>query len=175
MNKERLITLSLIILAAAASRILPHPVNVTPIAALGLFAGAQFERKWLAFAVPLLALFLSDIVIGFYPQMWITYLAFVAIVFIGFRLRGHIRPLPVIGASLASSVSFFLVTNFSLWLPYDLYPKTFEGIVQGYVAGWPYFSHTLLGDLFYVTLLFGGFALAERKYAWLRLPQAATA
>lgn len=173
MNKERLLTLSLIILAAAASRLLPHPVNVTPIAALGLFAGAQFERKWLAFAVPFAALLLSDLVIGFYPQMWITYLAFAAIVCIGFTLHGRVRPLPVIGASLAGSVVFFVVTNFSLWLPYDLYPKTWEGVVQGYVAGWPYFSHTLLGDLFYAALLFGSFALAERKYTWLRLPQTA--
>lgn len=173
MNKERLITLSLIILAASASRLLPHPVNVTPIAALALFAGAQFERKWLAFAVPLLALFLSDIVIGFYSQMWVTYAAFAAVALIGFRLRGHVRPLPVIGATLAGSVAFFLISNCALVMHGELYPATWEGMMASYAAALPFFRHTLLGDLFYAALLFGGFALAERKYAWLRLPQTA--
>lgn len=175
MNKERLITLSAIVLVAAASRLLPHPANVAPITALALFAGAHFERRWLAFAVPLSAMFLSDIFIGFYDQMWVTYIAFSAVVCIGFALRGRVRALPVVGAALGSSVLFFLVTNFSLWLPYDLYPKTAEGIVAGYVAALPFFAHTLLGDLFYTVLLFGGFAVAERKYVWLRLEQPVSA
>lgn len=169
MNKERLVTLSLIIIFAAASRLLPHPANVTPVAALALFAGAQFERKWLAFAVPLAAMLLSDLVIGFYPGMWVTYLAFAAIACIGFALRGRARALPVIGASLAGSAAFFLMTNFALWLPHDLYPKTWEGIIAGYIAALPFFTHTVLGDLFYAGLLFGGFTLAERRYSALRL------
>ncbi len=173
MNRERLITLSLIILAAAVSRILPHPVNVTPIAALALFAGAQFERRWLAFAVPMLAMFLSDAVIGFYSQMWVTYVAFAVIVCLGFALRGRISPLPVVGTVLAGSVLFFLISNCALVMHGELYPANFEGMMASYTAALPFFRNTLLGDMFYAALLFGGFALAERKYSWLRLPQAA--
>lgn len=168
MNKERLIALTLIILTAAASRLLPHPPNVAPIAAIALFAGAQFERKWLAFAVPLLALVISDMVIGFYDQVAVTYLAFAVIVCLGFALRGHQRFLPIAGATLAGSVLFFLTTNCALWIHNDLYPKTLEGVMQGYTAALPFFRNTLLGDAFYSALLFGGFALAERRMAWLK-------
>ncbi len=168
MNKDRLVTLCLIIFVAAASRLLPHPVNVTPIAAIALFAGAQFGRGWMAFALPALALLISDAIIGFYAGMWVTYLGFAAIVCIGFALSGKIKPLHVAGASVAGSLAFFLVTNFALWAPHDLYPKSLDGIVQSYVAGLPFLKNSLLGDLFYNALIFGGFALAERKYARLK-------
>ena len=168
MNKERLITLTLIIFAAAASRLLPHPANVAPIAAIALFSGAQFERKWLAFAVPLAALVISDAIIGFYPQMYITYIAFALVTCIGFALKNRQRPLPIAVATLSGSVAFFLITNFALWNGYNLYPHTWAGVVEGYFAALPFFQQTVLGDLFYAALLFGGFALAERKYPRLR-------
>ena len=175
MNKERLFTLTLIILAAAASRLVPHPYNFTPITAIALFAGAQFERKWVAFAVPAAALLLSDAIIGFYSQMWLTYMAFAIVVCIGFLLRGHVRAWPVVGASFASSALFYLITNCAFWLPYDIYPHTLQGLVQGYVAGLPFFQNALAGDMFYSGLLFGGFALTERRFAGLKLRQPATA
>ncbi len=168
MQKERLITLSIIIIAAAMSRLLPHPANVTPVAALALFAGAHFDNRKLAFVVPLAAMLLSDLFLPAYPGMWVTYLAFAATVCIGFALRGHVKPVPVIAGSLAASVVFFLVTNFALWPEFNLYPKTLEGVIESYTAALPFFRNSLLGDLFYTTVLFGGFALAGRKYAGLR-------
>lgn len=168
MNKERVLTLTLMILAAAASRLLPHPANVAPIAAIALFSGAQFERKWMAFTVPLAALVISDAIIGFYPQMVITYIAFALVTCIGFALKNRQRALPIVVATLSGSVAFFLITNFALWNGYNLYPHTWAGVVEGYFAALPFFQHTVLGDLFYAALLFGGFALAERKYPQLR-------
>ncbi len=172
MSKERLITLALIILAAAASRLLPHPSNVAPITAIALFAGAHFTNRKLAFAIPLVAMLLSDLIIGFYAQMWITYLAFAVIVCIGFGLQGRVRPASTLGASLLSSVVFFLITNFALWSHYDLYPQTLEGVMQGYVAALPFLGNSVLGDLFYTALIFGGFALAERKCVRLKAASA---
>lgn len=168
MNKERLIALFMIILAAAAARLLPHPANVTPVAALALFSGAQFERKWLAFAVPFAALLLSDAVLGFYDQMWVTYLGFAAVTALGLLLHGNVKPLPVAAATLSGSVLFFLITNCAL-LHYGLYPQTWDGMMTGYTMALPFFRNTLLGDAFYVALLFGGFALAERRFDWLRV------
>jgi hypothetical protein len=168
MNKDRLITLSLIILAAAASRLLPHPENVAPIAAIALFAGAKFENKALAFAVPALAMLLSDAFIGFYSGMWVTYMAFAAIVCIGFLLRRKQDFSRVALATVAGSVLFFLVTNFALWSSHGLYPQTLDGIMQSYTAALPFFRNSLLGDAFYTALLFGGFALAERRFSRLQ-------
>ncbi len=170
MNKERLLTLSLIVLVATASRLLPHAPNFTPIAAIALFAGARFEHKWQAFAVPFAALLLSDAVIGFYEwqQMLATYTGFAAVVCLGFLIRGKDSFLPIAAATLNGAVLFFLITNCSLWIHPGLYPATLDGVMQGYVAGIPFFSNTLLSDIFYSLLLFGGFALAERKYPRLR-------
>lgn len=171
MNKERLIALSLMILAAAASRLVPHPYNFTPVAAIALFAGATFERKSLAFVVPMAALFLSDAVIGFYDfwEMAATYGGFAAVVCIGFLVHRHRRFAPLALATLVGAIVFFLITNCNLLVNPSLYPHTFDGLMQGYVAGIPFFRNTLLSDIFYSVLLFGGFALAERKYSWLQV------
>jgi hypothetical protein len=172
MNKDRLITLSLIILAAAASRLLPHPDNVAPIAAMALFAGAKFENKQLAFAIPAMAMLLSDAVIGFYSGMWITYMAFAAVVCIGFMLRSKQDVMHTALATVAGSVLFFLVTNFALWSSHGLYSHTLDGIMQSYTMALPFFRNSLLGDAFYSAILFGGFALAERRYSRLQAASA---
>jgi hypothetical protein len=169
MRRERFLLLIAIIAAAASSRLLPHPVNVTPIAAIALFSGAQFGRKWLAFAVPLLALLFGDAILGFYPQMWLVYLSFAAIVCMGFLLQGKQHVLNVAAATLSSSVLFFLITNNTLLIHGNLYPAGVDGIMAGYVAGLPFFYHSLLGDLFYSALLFGGFALTVRTSPKLSL------
>jgi hypothetical protein len=174
MNKERFIALSLIVLAAAVSRLLPHPYNFTPIAAIALFSGAEFERKPLAFLVPLAALLISDAIIGFYAagEMLVTYVAFAAIVCIGFAIRGRDSFIPVAFATLASAVVFFLITNCTFFMNPSLYPQNFDGLMQGYIAGLPFFRNTLTSDIFYSALLFGGFALAEKKFAGLRVATA---
>lgn len=168
MNRERIATLTFLILAAAASRLLPHPANVAPISAMALFAGAYFERKWLAFAVPLAAMILSDAVIGFYTQIWVTYLGFAAVVCVGFMLRSQVGVFQVACASVTGSVLFFFITNFAIWMHYDIYPHTIQGIMDSYVLALPFFRHTLMGDLFYAAVLFGGFALAERRFNQLQ-------
>jgi hypothetical protein len=79
------------------------------------------------------------------------------------------RSLPAVaGCTLAGSVVFFLVTNFAWWAGYDLYPHTWEGLLVCYAAALPFFGWTLLGDAFFATVLFGGFALAARHYPALR-------
>jgi hypothetical protein len=175
MNKERTITLALVILAAAASRLLPHPQNVAPIAAIALFAGAQFEKKWLAFMVPLTAMLLSDLVIGFHNTLLSVYAAFVLIVCLGFTLGGKEKILPIAATTLAASILFFVLTNIGVWATGELYPLTGEGLLACFAAAIPFFTHTVLGDLFYSALLFGGFIFAERKYPHLQIHALATA
>jgi hypothetical protein len=161
--KPRAVLLLAIIFGAAALRLLPHPSNFTPIGALALFAGAHFDDKRWAFIVPLAAMFLSDILIGFHSGMPIIYAAFAAIVCMGFLLKQKKTALRVTGASLAAATFFFVVSNFAVWAIDGLYPMTFQGLVTCYVAAIPFFANTLGGNLFYSAVLFGGFALAERK------------
>lgn len=168
MQNPRFLVLAGLILAAAGSRLVPHPPNFTPLAAMALFGGAQFSEKRLALGVPLAALLLSDLVLGFYPGWPAVYVSFAAIVGIGMGLHTRRAVLPVAGAALAASVLFFVVSNFGTWAAGVLYPRTWDGLTTCFVAAVPFFRNTLLGDLFYTAVLFGGFALAEKRFPQLR-------
>jgi hypothetical protein len=170
MLKPRLIALLSIVLAAAALRLLPHPPNLTPIAAVALFGGAYFQDRRLAFAAPLGPLLLSDLVLGFYPGMPVVYLSFTLVVPLGLWLRPRRRPVPIAGAALCGSLLFFVLTNFGVWAASGLYPMTLSGLTECYVAALPFCRNEILGDLCYALLLFGGFALLERLFAALREP-----
>jgi hypothetical protein len=161
--KPRAMLLVAMILGAAALRLVPHPSNFTPIGALALFAGAQFDDKRWAFIVPLAAMLLSDIVIGFHSGMPVVYAAFAAIVCMGFLLKKKKTALRVTTASLAAATFFFVVSNFAVWAFDRLYPLTLQGLVTCYVAAIPFFQNWLAATLLYSAILFGGFALAERK------------
>ena len=150
-----------IIALAAALRIAPHPWNFTPVGAMALFSGAVIKNRRLAFVVPLLALFLGDIFIGFHKLMPIVYASFLLSVAIGFWLRDRRTAGRISAATLLGAIQFFLVTNFAVWAFGLSYPRTSAGLVTCYVAGIPFFWNTLAGDAIYATLLFGGYALAE--------------
>lgn len=168
MLKPRQSVLAAMIFAAAASRLIPHPPNLTAVTAMALFAGATLSRPRYACVVPLVALFLSDLLIGFYGGMGFVYGAFMVTVGIGLLLRTRRRPLAIGAASLASSVVFYLVTNFGVWLGSGLYAKSSAGLIACYIAGIPFFRNMVVGDLFYAALLFGGFSLLEQLLPVLR-------
>ena len=172
-NRARLLVLLSAILAAAALRLVPHPPNFAPIGAMALFSGAYLDRRALAFVAPFAALALSDAILGFYPEVLFVYLSVAAIVMIGWVVARRKTALRIGGAALASSVIFYLVTNFGVWLLMDYYPKTAAGLLASYVAAIPFFQNTVAGDLFYAALLFGGFALLERAVPALRLQREA--
>ena len=159
-----------IIVLAAALRIAPHPWNFTPVGAMALFSGAIIRDRRLAFLFPLLALFAGDIFVGFHKLMPIVYASFLVSVAIGFWLRRRRSVARIGAATLFGAIQFFLVTNFAVWAVGLSYPRTGAGLLACYAAGVPFFWNTLAGDVFYVTLLFGGFALAERLFPVFREP-----
>jgi len=162
-----------LIVLAAASRLLPHPPNFAPVAAIGLYAGAYTNRR-AALLVPFAALLLSDLVIGFYHpvSMFWNYLAFASCLALGAgwlsRGRGLVR---VAGAVLASSVVFFALSNFGMWAS-GYYPRTWAGLVECYTAALPFFRNTLASDVFYSAVLFGGHALLARFFTRPRVETA---
>lgn len=164
----RFATLTGIILLAAVFRLLPHWPNVTPVAAMALFGGAYFSRKVFAFILPMLALILSDLVLGFHASMWAVYLGFAITVIFGLGIRRKVSTGLVAGAVLGSSVIFFLLTNFASWLGSPFYSPTFAGLLMAYTAGLPFFLNSLIGDLFFSGLLFGSFYLLQQRFPVLR-------
>jgi hypothetical protein len=165
-----------IVVAAAVLRIVPHPMNFTPIGALALFGGAYFSSKRTAVAVPLLSLVAGDIFTGFHRLIPYVYASFLVSVAIGFWLRRKKSASRIGVATVAGAMQFFLVSNFALWASsIGNYPNNVGGLAECYLAGLPLFWNTLAGDAFYVTLLFGGMAIAEKRFPSLREPLAAEA
>lgn len=171
--------LAVLIVAAALTRLLPHPPNFSPVEAMALFGGAYFASRAWAVLVPLAGMFVSDLALGLinggnYSEYFLgagfllVYAAIVLSTLLGFGLRGKVSGARVLGYSLAGSVLFFLVTNFGAWLSIPAYPKTPAGLASAYAAGLPFFQWTVLGTLFYAAALFGGFALLRRFNPALR-------
>jgi hypothetical protein len=161
--KLQVMTISAIIFALAMFRLLPHLPNVSPVAAMALFGGACFVDKRLALIVPFVALFLSDLILGLHNSMIFVYAGFALTVAIGFALKGRVTFTNILFAVVASSVAFFLLTNFGAWMMSGIYPQTSAGLVQAYVAGIPFFQNSLLGNLAYAGVIFGGYRLLQNN------------
>ncbi len=166
--KTQLITISTIIFVLAIFRLLPHWPNVSPVAAMALFGGAYFSDKRMAFVVPFAALFLSDLVLGFHNTMIFVYVGFALTVAIGFLLKDKVTVTNTAFAAVASSVVFFLLTNFGAWMTSPLYIKSAEGLMQAYVAGIPFFQNSLLGNLVYTAVIFSGYAFLQKNVSALK-------
>ena len=167
--------IALMVLLAALSRLLPHPPNFTPIGGMALFGAAYFSKKYWAIIIPLLALWISDLILnnvvygayfeGFsWMGMPVVYLAIILIALMGAKLLRKIKITNLVIASLLASLAFFLITNLGSWWMDPMYPKTASGVLAAYTAGIPFFLNTLVGDLFFVAVLFGGFELVKNRF-----------
>jgi hypothetical protein len=178
MNK-RLMVLTGIVVAAAMARLIPHPPNMTPIGAMALFGGAFMpKRRHLAYALPLAAMLLSDIVLGMtlYGKAMLTsqpivYACLLASVAMGKLIHDRRSVLNVGAVALASSVLFFVVTNLAVWASGSLYPRTLAGLMVCYTAAIPFFRSSLIGDIAFTAILFGGFTWLEKAVVSLREKQ----
>lgn len=151
-----------LIIAAAILRLLPHIPNFAPITAIGLFSGAYLNKKW-AFLIPIIALLLSDFFIGFYgwQVMVAVYGSFAVSGLLGVWLRRRKNAGNVILVTLFASIQFYIITNFAVWAFGGLYPPTIAGLSASYINALPFFRNTLLGDFFYVGIMFGAYELVR--------------
>jgi hypothetical protein len=160
--------------------------NFTPIGAMALFGGAYFKEYWKAFSFPLLALFLSDVVMmeifygdfsnGILYNGWYwTYGAFILMVIIG-QLIKKVSFRSVVFSAFGAALAHWIITDFGVWLmgctditTGKLYTKDFAGLIKCYTLAIPYFKNMLLGNLIYGAILFGGFEFAKSKFPVLKL------
>lgn len=153
----------IMIIAAAAMRIIPHPPNFAPITALALYGAAAFNKRWSGIALAISAMFLSDLILGFHDTMHYVYGGFAIVAVIGLLLRKNISFITVPAAAIAGSLTFFFITNFGVWMQGTMYPMTYTGLVSAYAAGLPFLKNAMAGDLVYTTLMFGITALVLSK------------
>jgi uncharacterized protein DUF6580 len=151
---------------------LPHAWHFTPVAASLLFFGARGSRRQMWIPVVLLAA--TDVVltkfIYAYVLSWdhlVTWAWYAAIVLLGTTLREKSGLWRVVGAALASSVSFFLISNLAVWAAWDMYPRTFSGLMMSYTAGLPFFRGTVESDLFFSLAMFGTPVLIHALSGWV--------
>lgn len=158
MEIPRRLWIGMVVLGACA-RLAPHPWNFTPIIAIGLFAGSHGKNTSTSVLATLLALVLSDAVLGFYPGFWYVYGAALIPVLIGRLIRTRTDSGAIAVAAFGSSLSFFMITNFMVWVTDHLYPHTMAGLSACYLAGIPFYRNQLLGDAVYTVAIFGGYAI----------------
>lgn len=160
------IVLSLIALAAL-SRFVPHPWNWTAVGAVALFGGARLGTAWLGLLVPVSALALSDLILGWHPTVVFTWGAFGLIALFAHFFREKMKGgWSLGGAALLASGFFFIVSNFGVWLLSPFYTPDVSGLLACYIAGLPFLASQVMGDLFYVGVIFGAEALLVRQ-GWL--------
>lgn len=140
-------------------RLIPHMPNYAPIAAIALFAGAYLNKKTVPW-VPLAIMVASDVVIGLHDVVLYTWGAFILIGFLGMFLRSRRTPLTVAGMTVFSSLVFFVITNFGVWLAW--YPHTAAGLADCYVKALPFLRNDLAGNLVFALIMFGSYELVAR-------------
>ncbi len=147
------------------ARLLPHAPGVWPVAATALFAGRTFRIPGLALILPLAATALSNATLP--GDDWRVTLVVYASVLVpalaGMLARRWHGALPVVAAMVFSSLVFFVATNFAVWAFNGMYPMNAQGLVQCYIAALPFLDRTVLGDLIWTAVLFGGAWLLQHR------------
>ncbi|HLW83673.1 MAG TPA: DUF6580 family putative transport protein [Candidatus Sulfotelmatobacter sp.] len=146
---------------AGPLNVLPHAWHFTPIGASLLFFGARGSRRQMW--IPLVLLAITDVILTKYIYAFtfswdhlVTWAWYAAMLWLGSNLREKSGPVRVVAAALASSASFFLLSNFAVWAAWPgMYPRTFGGLMQSYVAGLPFLRGTVTSDLFFSVAFFG--------------------
>jgi len=162
-----LIFLGIIIRILSDKDIIQLLPNFAPIGALALFSGVYLRKKY-ALVIPLVAMVVSDIFIGWHNLVLFTWGSFALICVIGWWVRKRKNIFTIIGGSLTGSILFFLITNLAVWAFTPLYTKTAVGLVQCFTMAIPFFRNTILGDLFFVGVFFG---LYELLTYWVKKRQ----
>ena len=134
----------------ALSRILPHPPNFTPIIASAIMAPLLIRDRWFGIAIPIFAMLVADIVIGFHPYQTVIYLTLIVIGLVA-PMQRNIKWITTM--AILGPVWFFLTTNFAVWLAWDYYPKTVEGLILCYTMAIPFFQNTLISTCLFTGVL----------------------
>lgn len=154
----RATVVTLLVLAGLAVlwRLVPHDWNITPMAALALFAGARLRTPLAGMALALAAMLVSDLALGFYPGFEWVYAGMLAAVVVGRGIAGRSAAW-FAGGAVTVSLVFFALSNLGVWLSGTLYPLTGAGLLACYVAALPFLLNSLVGNLFFTAAFYALF------------------
>lgn len=176
MPSSRLIFLVVLIVGSIFSRLLPHPPNFTAIGAAAIFAGAFFSEgvyRRISFLIPLVAMLVSDWILGFHALTGVVYLALALNCLLGSRVGQSGSIVKYAGTGLVTGTLFFLITNFGVWALQDMYPHTLDGLLLCYAAALPFLGNSIAGDVLFTVALVSALRLAEKYLPVVRAAQTA--
>lgn len=170
--KKNILLIVALIAIGILGRIIPHPPNFTPIIAIALLSSYAFKNKWMIILIPLMSMWISDLVInnylyaGYYDSLLIfssgflwVYGAIICIALLGTILIKKVKISNIALSSISGSLIFFFITNFGVWISGSMYPKSLFGLIECYTLALPFFGNALVGDLVYCTILFTSYSL----------------
>ena len=149
-----------LVVIAASLRLVPHPDNFAPIAAVAIFGGALLPTR-LTLVVPLSAMAVTDLIIGLHDLVVVTWGCYLLVALASHHLLKKRSLARGLGVIFGASTFFFIVTNFAVWLSSGMYAHTLSGLTQCYTMALPFLRNTLLSDLVYTGLLFGAFMVVR--------------
>jgi len=149
-----------LILIAVFLRLLPHPANFAPIGAIALFGGVYLSKKQ-ALTLPIVAMIISDLIIGLHSVIAFTWGSFLLIALLGIYIAKNKNAVNIVFGTLLGSFIFFFVTNFGVWVVTPMYTKNIQGLLNCYVMAIPFFRNTLLSDFVFVGILFGAYEVVR--------------
>ena len=171
LNKSTLIAFALLIVIGSVFRVM----GFAPQIAMAIFGAAVIKDRKLAFVLPLVSMFLSDVLYeilfaygytnygGFYEGQVINYLLLAGITLIGFLAR-DLKGSNILLATLAAPTVYFFASNFVVWFGGGglQRPKTFEGLMMSFADGLPFLRSSLVYTIIFSDVLFGGYFLVQR-------------
>lgn len=175
LNKSILLTAVILIAAASLYRLIPNrPLGFAPQIAMALFAGSIIRSRSFAFAVPLLSMFISDLLFeilfiagissfnGFYEGQLLNYVLLTSLTAFGFLLRSK-KATNIIATSFAAPTVYFLLSNLLVWFSGGGYghPKTFDGLMLTYIDGIPFYQGSIYATVVFSAVFFGGYKLIK--------------
>ncbi len=147
--------------------------NFTPIGAMALFGGCYFSDKWKAILLPLVTLWLTDVILNsfvyshqltfFYSGFYWNYGIFALIAVMGTFIR-KVSVKNVLVGSISAALLFWLISDFGVWLGGTMYPKNVAGIIECYAAAIPFLRNMLISNLVFSAIMFGSFELIKFKF-----------
>lgn len=165
-SKPEFILAAVLVAVAIGMRVLGNSIglfNFSAVGATAIFAGAFLRRSKWAYAIPLLAVFLTDLYLGLYDpaQMLVVYGSYVVMILIGSLYAKKPSLLAFTGVAVGGSLAFFLVTNFALWPFYAQYPHTLGGVIESYAMAIPFYRASFASDMIFSAILFAGYESAK--------------
>lgn len=166
-----------LVMGAGLMRLIPNTNGFVPVTAATLFTAAFIGRKGWAVLLPIFSVWFTDLILNntiytsfyegftwFTPGFAFQFSAYALISLMGFQVGQNASSSRIGLFSIASSLIFFFVSNFGVWIAGGFYSPNFAGLMECYAMGIPFLERSLVADVLFAQVLFHGFAMVQKRF-----------